>query len=351
MPQKAYRPQEDAAKIKTSTQTPTTTRPAALNSRKHVLNLQQLIGNQATQRYLAGQRASGDKHLVARPSSLRRRVIQMKRDITQQQTQQDFEENEGERGDQEEDSDTLQVVESNYQKSLRTGKRVVSEGIKWFGDAPDKQSRIETYGGTFQKVLDAGYKVFWFFPRKGHVTVCMVRGKKYASLESGEVAGYRHGPFYDDQSYFYANTFDVLTGKFHASVNYKNADDEAASEDDLPPSLSNSEIIWFQQQHAKDVFLDKYGTTQELSRISSISREEIGNTQTLDTIFMSDDARATMEGKSGIIDEPTEEAIALLGTPNGNSAVWLLLQHEDSGTVDIEQIKYSKDRLVIKYMR
>lgn len=277
--------------------------------------------------------------------------VQRKRDITDRLTQEDFGRNKRKRGDSERESDTLKDVEANYNKSLQSGRKVIGEGIKWYAGDEGRQKKIETYGGTYQSVIAAGYKVFWFFADDESVTICMVRGKEHQDLSSGEVEGYAHNGFEDDQDYFYANTFNVIKGDFHASINYREADNRIAQQEQLPPALSNSEIIWFQHQLAKEAYREKHGGSDEPSKIASISREQIGNTQTLDTIFMSDDARVTMKKGAGTIDEPREEAIALLGTPNGNSAVWILIQHEESGTVDIERVDYTKDGLVIRYMR
>jgi hypothetical protein len=148
----------------------------------------------------------------------------------------------------------------------------------------------------------------------------------------------------------YANTFNVKTGEFHASINYRNADSKVAEDEKLPPALSNSEIIWFQQEHAKRVYQEKNPDSGELKSITSISRNQIGNTRTLDTIFMSDENRVAFGGGTVVLNEPTEEAIALLGTPNGNSSVWILIQHAASGQVDIESVEFTRNGLKINYM-
>jgi hypothetical protein len=287
-------------------------------------------------------------------------TVQRKR-VDDEITQADFKLNSKRRGDDKKDSDTLQVVENNYQKSLISGRDKMNEAVKWFTNAPDKKPQIET-DETHQNVTNAGYKVYWFFD-DDKVTICMARGyvtisdgdgnekKLDITSESGEVDGYEHDVFDDDQDYLYANTFDVKTGAFHASVNYRSNDIKIAEDLGLPPALSNSEIIWFMQSFAKDKYKEKYPGTTGLSEVTSISREEIGNTQTLDTIFMADENRiAFLKGKVKL-DDPTEEAIAILGTPNGNSALWMLIQHEKSGKVDIESLEFERDNIKINYMR
>lgn len=214
----------------------------------------------------------------------------------------------------------------------------MNEAVKWFTNAPDKKPQIETEE-THKNVFDR-YKVYWFFDND-EVIICLARGYIITSgeddenifientAESGKVDGYNQGPFEDDQDYLYANSYNVKTGEFHASINYRNNDIEIAEGKNLPPALSNSEIIWFMQSFAKEVYKKEYPEAEGLSEITSISREQIGNTQTLDTIFMADENRiAYLKGKVKL-DEPTEEAIAILGTPNGNSSLWMLIQHEN----------------------
>ncbi len=276
-------------------------------------------------------------------------IVQKIRNIDEEQTRTDFKDNR-DRGDSAEDQPLLVDVKKNYEKSLDSGKRLFNKGIEWFTNAPTKEPPISTYGGTYQSVINAGYKVFWFFPDEDSVTICMIRGKEYNKLDSGEVSGYQFADFEDDQDFMYANTFNVKTGEFHASINYRSLDSEVAEEEGLPPALSNSEIIWFQQEHAKDILRDKYPVSGKLSPITSISREQIGNTQTLGTIFICDEERIAYKGGRVTLYEPKEEALALLGTPNGNSSVWMLIQHAESGKVDIESIEYTQNGLVINYL-
>ncbi len=264
------------------------------------------------------------------------------------------------RGDNGKDDDTVQVAENNYQKSLISGRDKMNEAVKWFTNAPDKKPQIDTKD-THQNVFDR-YKVYWFFD-KDEVTICLARGYIITSgeddenifientAESGKVGGYNQGPFEDDQDYLYANSYNVKTGEFHASINYRSNDIEIAEGKNLPPALSNSEIIWFMQSFAKEVYKKEYPEAEGLSEITSISREQIGNTQTLDTIFMADENRIAFKEGKVKLDEPTEEAIAILGTPNGNSALWLLIQHEKSGQVDIESLEFESDHIKINYMR
>jgi len=295
----------------------------------------------------AGQ---GDAPIEVMSTTAKHNTAQRKRSKDAGTTQEDFKLNP--RGDDAKGTDTVDVAEANYQKSLTSGKDKVNEAVKWFTNASDKKPQIETLGGTYQSVLDAGYKVFWFFPDDESVTICMIRGNDYKDLESGEVSGYSFDDrFEDDQSYMYANTYNVITGEFHASINYRNSDTAVAEKEKLPAALSNSEIIWFMQSHAKDIYRENHPDAGELSGVTSISREQIGNTQTLDTIFMVDENRIAFTDGTVKLEDPTDEAIAILGTPNGNSALWMLIQHEKSGEVDIESLEIEKDIIKINYMR
>jgi hypothetical protein len=279
-----------------------------------------------------------------------RQIVQKKRDPGNEQTQTDF--HNSPRGDNEKETDTVATAVQNYEASLKRGTELVHRGLNWFVGASSIPP-ISTEE-THKKVIDAGYKIFWFFPDEESVTICMIRGKEYDGLKSEEVGGYfRENFFVDDQDYFYANTFNVKTGEFSASINYRNKDQEIADKEELPAALSNSEIIWFQQAFARAMYGKKHGEeTGPLAKINSISREEIGNTQTLDTIFMCDDERVAFQGGTKVISEPTEEAMALLGTPNGNSSVWILIQHETpGGSVDIESVEFTEDGLVIRFLR
>ncbi|MCR6641690.1 MAG: DUF4157 domain-containing protein [Sporocytophaga sp.] len=285
-------------------------------------------------------------------------AVQRKRALDAETTLTDF--GQIARGDNAKYDDTVQVAENNYQKSLVSGRDKMNEAVKWFTNAPDKKPQIETEE-THKNVFDR-YKVYWFFDND-EVIICLARGYIITSgeddenifientAESGKVDGYNQGPFEDDQDYLYANSYNVKTGEFHASINYRNNDIEIAEGKNLPPALSNSEIIWFMQSFAKEVYKKEYPEAEGLSEITSISREQIGNTQTLDTIFMADENRiAYLKGKVKL-DEPTEEAIAILGTPNGNSSLWMLIQHEKSGEVDIESLEFKSDNIIINYMR
>lgn len=279
-----------------------------------------------------------------------RHIVQKKRDPGNEQTETDFNEMEGDRGDNEGETDTVATAVRNYEASLKRGTELVAKGLNWFAGTSDI-APISTEE-TYKKVIDAGYKIFWFF-KGDSVTICMTRGEDCDELESQEVKGYAHHDFGDDQDYLYANTFNVKTGEFTASINYKHTDQEIADKEGLPAALSNSEIIWFQQDFAQAKYREKHKEeTGPLTKIDSITRESIGNTQTLDTIFMCDDERVAFQGGVKVISDPTEEAMALLGTPNGNSAVWILIQHEQpGGAVDIKSVEFTKDGLVIRFLR
>ena len=209
---------------------------------------------------------------------------------------------------------------------------------------------------TLDKVTKAGYKDFWIVDGK-KITVNTTRGSAVADLESKEVDSYQiTDDFEDDQDFLYSNSFDTESGVFHASVNYRDLDQESADEEELSPALPNSEIIWHQHKLAQQIARQKASGEGDdnfrPSRFNAISREQISNEQTLDTIFMSDGgSQAVKNEKVTIEDGKNPDAWALLGTPNGTSSLWLLMQHgHEEGATDIESVTYTKDGLLIRFM-
>lgn len=244
---------------------------------------------------------------------------------------------------------TVNEVLEHYNTSLNKGSKLFFDGLDWFNNAPNKKKPI-TSEDTINKVETAGYKYFWFFQGDA-VVVNIIRGEDYENLSSKEVSFYDFDDrFDDDQDYFYSNTFNVKTGEFCAEVNYKNRDQAVADEEGLTPAIDNSEIIWFTQLLAREVYQEKNPEAQPSQGITSLTRSSISNAQTLSTIFMCDENRVAFQKGKVTLTEPTEEAMALLGTPNANSAVWLLIQHADPGAVDIASIDYTADSITVHYM-
>jgi hypothetical protein len=260
-----------------------------------------------------------------------------------------------------------------YNDSAAAGARMKTRLTNWLANNQDATPALATQDTT-QAAAQAGYKTFWF-ERHGQIVVNTSRGERVADLPEGQVGGYRLSDrLSDDQDYFYSNSFDPTTGEFHASVNYRSVDQELAlpaqqpdnwvPEDDepypgegLPDSISNSEIIWYQRKIAADAWQELHpDEANPPTQIRSISREEVSNDQTLRTIALCDQGDdAQLEGEDAKmirfngVDAP-DDGWALLGSPNGNSSVWLLMQHGvEAGLTGIESVTYSEDRLLIRF--
>ncbi len=309
--------------------------------------LQRSLGNRAVTRALA------QPHQSAPAGPVRQRapaLVQRKRNFDEIE--------EEERKDYMDGRKEKKLTPSeNYDKSLLSGNNLKAKGLKWFTKHSSAEKPV-TSTETDDKVTQAGYKDFWFFNSKGtKVTISTHRGPEVADLKSQEVEGYDiSDDFEDDQDYFYSNSFDTLTGQFSASINYREWDQEEADKNKLSAALPNSEIIWHQHRLAQRVANEKAKKENrndfKASRLNAISREQISNEQTLDTIFMSDGGGQARQGGEVTIEDGTDPDVwALLGTPNGNSSVWVLMQHgHEQKMADIESVTYTKDGLVIKFM-
>lgn len=313
-----------------------------------VLMLQRTIGNQSTAKLLAPVR---QPEPVNPPVSLNQAnplVLQRKRDINAIEQ----EELEGHHRTRNKVAEK-EEIEANYNKSLASGNKLKTKGLKWYTGDHDAEQPVTD---TEDKVANAGYKDFWFMNPWPEITLNTHRGPEVEALVSGEVDGYDiSDDFDDDQDYMYSNSFNVETGEFHAGNNYREWDTKVAKKEGLPPALNNSEIIWHQYKLAQRVAAEKEKKSGKddfkPSRLTSISREDISNAQTLDTIFLTNKGGAVARGETVRLDDGNDDDVwALLGTPNGNSAVWLLMQHgEEFGAVDIESVTYKKDKLTIRY--
>lgn len=272
-------------------------------------------------------------------------TVQRKRELTKEPDKVKQYLESGDRGDETGEKDDLKTVEGNYAASFGSGLKLLDYGLDWYLGKESAKPPIKTEK-TRSSIKERGYKDFWFV-EDDSIVICTHRGKSVKNIESGKVSGYAIGEgFFDDQSFMYSNSYDLKTGTFHASINYKNWDDSVAEQEKLPPALPNSEIIWHQYQLAL-----KIANSKKPATLRQVSRESIGNTQTLDTIFLTDQGDRTQKGQEAVVDEPVDDAWALLGTPNGRSSVWLLIQHsEDFGGVDIEKIVYKSDSLEIHFI-
>ncbi|MCA8928923.1 MAG: hypothetical protein KDC18_12705 [Alphaproteobacteria bacterium] len=253
-------------------------------------------------------------------------------------------------GDESENVNEPADAERQYQASLTKGRDLIGDALAWYTDAtanaPARDDR-----SVVLDVLGAGYKYFWMI-RGDEVTVCIDRSSRTDHVLPQEISGYAaFDDFEDDQSWMYANTFNVRTGAFHASINYRTMDADFAKTDVYDPPLPNSTIIWFQKVIATHVYRKAHPDAEVSGRLQSISREQVGNTQTLATIFMADTDRTAFEGGTVTLTEPDEEAIALLGSPNGRSALFALMDHmPGNGAVDIASVSFTEDGLVITYV-
>ena len=223
----------------------------------------------------------------------------------------------------------------------------MQRGLDWFTRSPQALPQVSSEQ-TRAALGAKGYKTFHRTDaERGSVELRTHRGPDVAGIAPGEVDEFELG---DDQDYFYSNEYRGTTGEFHASVNYGNADTAMADEQELPETARNSEIIWEQYQRALEA-LRAARPEAPPQTLKNITRNEISNTQTLDTIFMCDGGAQAQAGATVTLTEPSEDAIALLGTPNGNSAVYVLIQHgAEFGGRDIESVSYGKDSLDIKYL-
>ena len=154
----------------------------------------------------------------------------------------------------------------------------------------------------------------------------------------------------------FTNEVDIFGQKIVAKVNNNKLNPKAGN-DPLP----NSEVFWWQYKKAlraaideekghreqKGVAFDAETAYREQKRVSlaQIVRHQIANDTTLDTMRWCQGT--SIEGTSGwFVVHPAEPELddfcALLGTPNGTAAGWLLIQHGKSFTKkEIDRIEYS----------
>ncbi len=67
---------------------------------------------------------------------------------------------------------------------------------------------------------------------------------------------------------------------------------------------------------------------------------------------MTDGGSQAVNNEKVTIEDGTDPDVwALLGTPNGTSSLWLLMQHgREQGATDIESVSYIADEMVIRFM-
>lgn len=123
-------------------------------------------------------------------------------------------------------------------------------------------------------------------------------------------------------------------GTFIAEQNFRNRDNNANEETRERPAPPNSEMIWHQYQ----VAAEHYGLELE-GNLRQLKRSNIINYSTADTIFWSDGGGAAQDTE---VRPEDDDFAALLGSPNGRSAAFLLTQHgAEMGAEGIESIVYN----------
>ncbi|MEO0535320.1 MAG: DUF4157 domain-containing protein [Cyanobacteria bacterium P01_A01_bin.123] len=231
-------------------------------------------------------------------------------------------------------------AEKDYDKSLISGEKLKTKGLNWY---QKKNNAIppKTNEETNEEIRGKGYKTFWQIDGK-KVLIVTQRGQEVADLKEGQVDSLKNTFDVEDlgTEVMYYNVYDGGQGVLHAYGNWGNADDAVAERDGLTARVKNSEIFWYQYLTAREVYQSKVGVAA--ASLSSIRRSQISNDETLNTIKFCDDwPKAKEKGSVKIIDPTKQDAWALLGTPNGNSSVWVLMQHgSEFEGVDILSVTY-----------
>jgi hypothetical protein len=147
----------------------------------------------------------------------------------------------------------------------------------------------------------------------------------------------------------YTSTYSLSAGKFTAQKNFKD------SEQDQTFAEGNSEIIWNQYKSAIKQAKSVSGG-QDLKyagNLGEIERNTIINDQTLDTIFFCDGGGKVLNNReTSVVLPESADFWALIGTPNGISAGWLIIDHGTAlGLQSLESIEYQRMRMNIKYKK
>jgi len=252
------------------------------------------------------------------------------------------------RGDSEEEDDTADTVRGNYTASLDVGRGLMTSGLAWFTGNPEKPpvSNVKTE----EEIQARGYQDEYSFTGSE-----VLMGTDRVGPGNATPPIDKQGGMVSDEHH-YRNYFNVSTGEFKADMNYRNEDTAVAEENgfnagtERQNGIRNSEMIWHQILLARSKAPGK--GIDQLTKLKSITRGGVQNTQTLDTMFMCrDGGQRLIDNAPVVFDEPDDDVMALLGTPNGRSAVVLLLEHGSAeGLTDIESVTMTKTDLTIKYM-
>ena len=218
-------------------------------------------------------------------------------------------------------SSSYEESEANYGKSKVSGDNLKPKIQEW---KVNKAKFLKK--GTRKAVRDSGYRHGYATKSADEVKVASDRGWKRPPAPP-EVLSETHPGDYTN----YYNR----SGEFTAAWNMKDYDEGKGSGAPLP----NSEIIWYQYKLALDK-LNMPHKTHKKGNLKQIHRATIINVQTKDTIYWCDKA-VEAEDAPQTVTSTDDDFWALLGSPNGNSSAWLLLQHGVSmGASDIDSITY-----------
>jgi len=317
---------------------PATLRPG------EILALQGSVGNRAVQRLLADAGVARRVPPVPVTSMAGSApVVQCKRDAIYED---ELDRDEGEIYDESKERGEKLEAKLSEWKAKRA---------KWISGEEARPGKLSKSERTSGRMNERGYKTSTELAGKGG-TIKMKTGRG-RNAPGGELAT----P--------YDNLYDPQSGLFTAANNFKNLD----TDEELPEPMPNSEVIWHQFRTAlKTEALNSSYPTLALGRrtfgpgqrksshdkvstegkLRSIRRDKVINKVTRDTIFWCDQGLEVMENRSEpvTVTPGSDDFSALLGTPNGNSAAWLLIQHgHEMGASDIKQITYSGSALIIDY--
>ena len=123
----------------------------------------------------------------------------------------------------------------------------------------------------------------------------------------------------------YTNSFDVKRKQITAKGNW-------ADEDPTPKRLNNSEILWFQYQIAAQLYQDNNKLTDDqsikLRKVKDLFRDNVTNPETRAVVDLAyPNGKSWRKGHSHTWKPTSPDFFAVLGTPNGQAAGWMLAQH------------------------
>jgi len=221
----------------------------------------------------------------------------------------------------------------NYEKSAASGRKLAASYATWKPKNTEDRVRHAQHALSTVSTVDARYETISH--RFADDTVRLHTSKAGTGIKPEWINDPTGGDITP-----YDNRYSPRTGRFAAHYNVKD-------EDGVKAPASNSEVIWSQYRTA----IARLGM-QEKGGLAEIERHNIINPQTNDTIFWSADGLTNCaDGRSTTtIDRASPDFWPLLGTPNGNSAYWLLEQHgTEFGATDIRDVTYGRGSLVIRY--